>query len=69
MVTTLTTPLQVDVTILTTGQSSAGRRRRQEVATALRTIIKKKNKTASINIDALLKEFRTGSELQITRDM
>jgi len=60
---------RVDVTILTTGQSSAGRRRRQEVATALRTIIKKKNKTASINIDALLKEFRTGSELQITRDM
>lgn len=60
---------RVDVTILTTGQSSAGRRRRQEVATALRTIIKKKSKTASINIDALLKEFRTGSELQITRDM
>merc|ERR1719500_1086918 len=60
---------RIDVSILTTGQSSAGRRRRQEVATALRTIIKKKNKTASINIDALLKEFRTGSELQITRDM
>jgi len=59
----------VDVTILTTGQSSSGRKRRQEVAAGLKALLRKKTKVGSINIDALLKEFKASADLQITRDM
>jgi len=60
---------RIDVSILTTGQSSSGRKRRQEVQTALRALLRKKGKVASVNIDSLFKEFRGGSDIQITRDM
>jgi DNA replication licensing factor MCM4 len=60
---------RVDVTILTTGQSSSGRKRRQEVAAGLKALLRKKTKVGSINIDALLKEFKASADLQITRDM
>merc|ERR1711920_82867 len=36
---------RIDVSILTTGQSSAGRKRRAEVANALKALLKKKSKT------------------------
>merc|ERR1712013_83028 len=42
---------RVDVTILTTGQSSSGRKRRQEVAAGLKALLRKKTKVGSINID------------------
>ena len=64
----------MDVTILTTGQSSSGRKRRQEVclkfvnfavtqlchqvAAGLKALLRKKTKVGSINIDALLKVGR-----------
>merc|ERR1712037_749064 len=60
---------RVDVTILTTGQSSSGRKRRQEVAAGLKALLRKKTKVGSINIDALLKEFKASADLQIMRDM
>jgi len=60
---------RIDVSILTTGQSSSGRKRRVEVATALKTLLKKKSKTPTIGYDKLLADFRASSELQITRDM
>merc|ERR1719297_274052 len=60
---------RVDVTILTTGQSSSGRKRRQEVAAGLKALLRKKTKVGSINIDTLLKEFKASADLQITRDM
>ena len=59
----------MDVTILATGQSAAGRKRRQEVMQGLKNLLRKKTKVASMNIDTLFKEFRGSSELQITRDM
>jgi len=60
---------RIDASILATGQSSSGRKRRMEVMTALKTLLRKKTKQASINIDTLLKEFRSSSDIQITRDM
>jgi len=60
---------RIDASILATGQSSSGRKRRMEVMTALKVLLKKKTKVASINIDTLLKEFRSCSDIQITRDM
>merc|ERR1719230_699933 len=60
---------RIDVTILTTGQSSAGRKRRVEVATALKDLLKKKKKTPTIGYDKLFNDFRSNSDIQITRDM
>jgi len=60
---------RIDVSILTTGQSSAGRKRRVEVATALKGLLKKKGKAPTIGYDKLLADFRANSDIQITRDM
>merc|ERR1712106_1009567 len=60
---------RIDVSILTTGQSSSGRKRRAEVATALKEMLKKKTKTPTIGFDKLLADFRASSDIQITRDM
>jgi len=60
---------RIDVSILTTGQSSSGRKRRVEVATALKTLLKKKAKSPTIGYDKLLADFRASSDIQITRDM
>merc|ERR1712107_468184 len=55
--------------ILTTGQSSASRKRRQEVAKALQELLSKKNKTPTINYDKLFSDFKGSSDIQITREM
>merc|ERR1719435_768528 len=60
---------RIDVSILTTGQSSAGRKRRVEVATALKGLLKKKGKSPTVGYDKLLADFRASSDIQITRDM
>merc|ERR1712112_229404 len=60
---------RIDVSILTTGQSSSGRKRRLEVATALKALLKKKSKTPTIGYDKLLADFRSTSDIQITRDI
>jgi len=60
---------RIDVSILTTGQSSATRKRRQEVAKALQELLGKKNKTPTISYDKLFTEFKSCSDIQITREM
>jgi len=60
---------RIDVSILTTGQSSAGRKRRAEVAAALKDLLLKKKKTPTIGYDKLFNDFRSNSDIQITRDM
>merc|ERR1712096_531395 len=51
---------RIDVSILTTGQSSAGRKKRAETATALMEMLKK-NKTPTISYDKLFSDFRSNS--------
>merc|ERR1719341_3037179 len=60
---------RIDVSILTTGQSSATRKRRQEVAKALQELLGKKSKTPTISYDKLFSEFKSCSDIQITREM
>jgi len=60
---------RIDVSILTTGQSSAGRKKRAEIATALMEMLKKNKKTPTISYDKLFSDFRSNSDIQITRDM
>jgi len=60
---------RIDVSILTTGQSSASRKRRQEVAKALQELLSKKNKTPTITYDKLFSDFKGSSDIQITREM
>merc|ERR1719468_1152157 len=60
---------RIDVSILTTGQSSATRKRRQEVAKALQELLAKKTKTPTISYDKLFSEFKSCSDIQITREM
>ena len=55
---------KIDVTILTTGMSSAARKRRIEVAQALKSMISKKGKdVTTLNLERLFSEFRGSSEL------
>jgi len=60
---------RIDVSILTTGQSSATRKRRQEVAKALQELLSKKTKTPTTSYDKLFSEFKGSSDIQITREM
>ena len=50
-------------------QSSATRKRRQEVAKALQELLGKKGKTPTISYDKLFSEFKSCSDIQITREM
>lgn len=59
----------IDVDMITTGQSSDTRRRRQAVADALKKILSGKGKVVNHSYDKILHEFRTNSDIQITRDM
>jgi len=60
---------KIDVSILTTGQSSGSRKRRAEVAASLKEIVKKKGKMQTINFTKLHQELKERSDLMITRDM
>merc|ERR1719370_603344 len=60
---------RIDVSILTTGMSSASRKRRQEVSKALQELLSKKTKTPTVSYDRLFSEFKTNSDIQITREM
>jgi len=60
---------RIDVSILTTGQSSAMRKRKVEIAKALRELIGKRGKAANVSYDKLFSEFKESSDIQITRDM
>ena len=60
---------RIDVSILTTGQSSESRKRRQEVAKALKELLSKRGKSTTVSYDKLFGDFKSSSERQITREM
>jgi len=60
---------RIDLGMITTGQSSASRKRKQELATALKAILDKKAKVVSHAYEKILLEFKGQSDIQITRDM
>merc|ERR1711915_928115 len=60
---------KIDVSILTTGLSSAARKRRVEVAQALRKLIQAKGKVATLNFQKVFQELKESSDLMITREM
>ncbi|KAK7865107.1 hypothetical protein R5R35_014639 [Gryllus longicercus] len=60
---------KIDVNILTTGMSSAARKRRLEIAQALRKLIESKGKAPTLNYQKIFTEFKEGSDLMITREL
>ncbi|KAK6643233.1 hypothetical protein RUM43_004738 [Polyplax serrata] len=61
---------KIDVGILTTGLSSAARKKRMELAAALKKLIECTSKTSqTMNLGKLLTEFRQTSQLMITKEM
>lgn len=54
---------KIDVNILTTGLSSAARKRRQELTDALRKLIQSKGKGVSLNYQKVLSEMKENSQI------
>lgn len=54
---------KIDVGILTTGLSSAARKRRQEITQALRKLLTTKGKGASLNYQKVLSEMKENSQM------
>lgn len=54
---------KIDVTILTTGLSSAARKRRVEVAQSLKKMIQAKGKVATLNFQKVFQELKDSSDL------
>ncbi|EFA06648.2 DNA replication licensing factor MCM4-like Protein [Tribolium castaneum] len=59
---------KIDVGILTTGLSNAARKRRVELAQAMKKLIESKGKVPTINYQKLLAEMREGSSVMVTRE-
>ncbi|XP_014681589.1 PREDICTED: DNA replication licensing factor mcm4-A-like [Priapulus caudatus] len=60
---------KIDISILTTGMSSAARKRKVEIAQALRQLVQKKGKVATLNKEKIFQELREGSDMPVTRLM
>lgn len=60
---------KIDITILTTGMSSSIRRRRLEVAGALRKLLQSKGKTQTFNYQKIFLELKEQSDTMITKEM
>lgn len=60
---------KIDVNILTTGMSSNARKRRGEIAAALRKMVESKGKISTMNYQKAFNEFKAGSAMMITREM
>ncbi|XP_043502442.1 DNA replication licensing factor MCM4 [Polistes fuscatus] len=60
---------KIDISILTTGISSAARKRRFELNESLKKLIQSKNKTSMLNYQKVFTEFRGSSDLLVTREM
>ena len=58
---------KIDVSILTTGLSSAARKRRVEVAQSLKKLIQSKGKVATLNFQKVLQELKDNSDLVSVR--
>jgi len=59
----------VDMELIATGMSAETKKKRHELAKALKGILEKKGKVVNHNVENILKEFRTHSDIQITREM
>uniref|UniRef100_A0A671KKR2 DNA replication licensing factor MCM4 n=1 Tax=Sinocyclocheilus anshuiensis TaxID=1608454 RepID=A0A671KKR2_9TELE len=59
----------VDISILTTGMSATARKRKEEVAQALKKLIQSKGKTLAMKYQQLFDDLRGQSEAAITKDM
>lgn len=59
----------VDISILTTGMSATARKRKEEVAQALKKLIQTKGKTPTMKYQQLFDDLRGQSEAAITKDM
>ncbi|KAF0303812.1 DNA replication licensing factor MCM4 [Amphibalanus amphitrite] len=60
---------RIDISILTTGLSAAGRKRRQEVAAALKKVLKERGSAPTVPLTKLYQELREHSDIMITREM
>ncbi|XP_066581381.1 DNA replication licensing factor MCM4 [Prorops nasuta] len=60
---------KINIDSLITGMSSAARKRRQELADALKTLIQSKGKSPTLNYQKIFTEFKKSSNLLITREM
>lgn len=54
---------KIDVSILTTGLSSAARKRRVELAQSLRKMIQAKGRVVTLNFQKLFQELKDSSDL------
>ncbi|NXQ35819.1 MCM4 factor, partial [Alaudala cheleensis] len=59
----------VDISILTTGMSATARKRKEELAQALRKLIQSKGKTPSLKYQQLLDDLRAQSDTAVTKEM
>lgn len=60
---------KIDITILTTGMSGAARKRKAEVAAALKKLIQAKGKVPTLKHQKLYEDFRETSDFPITKEM
>uniref|UniRef100_A0A8C5GBB6 DNA replication licensing factor MCM4 n=1 Tax=Gouania willdenowi TaxID=441366 RepID=A0A8C5GBB6_GOUWI len=59
----------VDISILTTGMSATARKRKEEVAQALKKMIQTKARTPAMKYQQLLEELRAQSETAVTKEL
>uniref|UniRef100_A0A673VE29 DNA replication licensing factor MCM4 n=1 Tax=Suricata suricatta TaxID=37032 RepID=A0A673VE29_SURSU len=59
----------VDISILTTGMSATSRKRKEELAEALKKLILSKGKTPALKYQQLFEDIRGQSDIAITKDM
>ncbi|KAK2576633.1 hypothetical protein KPH14_005299 [Odynerus spinipes] len=60
---------KIDISILTTGISSAARKRKFELTEALKKLIQSKSKTSLLNYQKIFTELKGASEVLVTREM
>ncbi|KAM6373597.1 DNA replication licensing factor MCM4 isoform 1-T3 [Alca torda] len=59
----------VDISILTTGMSATARKRKEELAQALRKLIQSKGKTPALKYQQLFDDLRAQSDTAVTKEM
>uniref|UniRef100_A0A8C9CEW2 DNA replication licensing factor MCM4 n=1 Tax=Phocoena sinus TaxID=42100 RepID=A0A8C9CEW2_PHOSS len=59
----------VDISILTTGMSATSRKRKEELAEALKKLILSKGRTPALKYQQLFEDIRGQSDIAITKDM
>uniref|UniRef100_A0A8B9TEU4 DNA replication licensing factor MCM4 n=1 Tax=Anas platyrhynchos TaxID=8839 RepID=A0A8B9TEU4_ANAPL len=59
----------VDISILTTGMSATARKRKEELAQALRKLIQSKGKTPALKYQQLFEDLRAQSDMAVTKEM